>query len=522
MKQPSLNNTRRIIWCILFALLFSLFSGCAIPQWLEDDILDEPEAENPADGDVSNYSVVFTLARYTGERLDPFLSESRTNRDLLSLCYDPLVYVNSSAEAVCVIASEYEVYENKVVFTINPDARFFDGSYVTAADCEYSYAVALGEDSVYRDRFDYITDYEAVATDKFAVYFNINSVYNVNLCDIPIIKRGTNGDFIPVGSGKYHIVRDNASVYLAKNPYSFLDTGDNFSIATINVHGIQSDEELLYNFNYNKIHGSYTDITDKGDEFRGNIETIGFCDNSIVFAVVNKHFSYEFLSDPAFSKGLTYCIDRSSICNEILSGGTQPTWYPFNPDWSVTVEANLNRDIYSTVTAHEYFNSCGVTLSGAERVYENKAVTLRIVVNSESLTKVEVAEALAEDLENMGFSVVVKSLTWDKFILAVKERSYDIYIGEVVLPKNMDVSVLYSYDVNTGHGYVEEYLKEAVENFNIGAITMREFLSVFQEELPVIPLYFNRGAFAVNRIVSGAFAPSDGNLYNGIENWTFS
>ena len=88
--------------------------------------------------------------------------------------------------------------------------------------------------------------------DKFVVYFNTKSIYNVNLCDIPVIQRGTNGDFIPVGSGKYQIIRDNASVYLEKNPYSFLDTGDNFDISTIRVHDIQSDEELLYNFNYNK------------------------------------------------------------------------------------------------------------------------------------------------------------------------------------------------------------------------------------------------------------------------------
>ena len=51
---------------------------------------------------------------------------------------------------------------------------------------------------------------------------------------------------------------------------------------------------------------------------------------------------------------------------------------------------------------------------------------------------------------------------------------------------------------------------------------MRELLSVFQEELPVIPLYFNRGALAVNRVVSGDFAPSVGNIYNGIEDWKFS
>lgn len=516
------NNARRIICFILFALLFTLFSGCAVPEWIEDDLHEDSGTENPDDTASTDYSVDFTLARYVGERLDPFLSKNRSNRDLLSLCYDPLIYVNSSSDAVCVIADKYEVYENKVVFTINTDIRFFDGTYVTAEDCEYSYSIASGSDSVYHDRFNYILDYEAISADMFVVYFSTNSIYNVNLCDIPIIKRGTNGDFIPVGSGKYQITRENATVYLEKNPYSFLDTGDNFNISTIRVHDIQTNEELLYNFNYNKIHGSYTDITDDGSEFRGNIETIGFCDNSLVFAVVNKQTSYEFLSDASFSKGLTYSINRINICENILSGGTQPVWYPFNPDWSVTVNADLNKDIYSTVTAHEYFNNCGLTLSGSDRVFGEESVELKLVVNSESLTKVEVAESIAEDLENMGFSVTVESLTWDNFVLAINEQDYDIYIGEVLLPKNMDISVLYSNYVNTGHGAVEENLTAAVEAFNLGEMSMRDLLSVFQEELPIIPLYFNRGALAINRVVSGAFAPAEGNIYNGIENWNFS
>ena len=80
--------------------------------------------------------------------MDPFLSKNRTNRDLLSLCYDPLVSVDSSFDPICIIASEYEVYDDKVVFTLRQDACFFDGANVTAADCEYSYSIASNRDSV--------------------------------------------------------------------------------------------------------------------------------------------------------------------------------------------------------------------------------------------------------------------------------------------------------------------------------------------------------------------------------------
>ena len=522
MTEMIFNTPRRIICLILFALSFFTFSSCSVPEWIESDIMESEKEDELLAGDPVDYSVSFTLARYTGERLDPFTSDNRINRDLLSLCYDPLIFTDSNVDPVCVIAESYTTTLTSVVFTINPDAKFYDGTPVTAADCVYSYSIAMGEDSVFRDRFDYISDFEEYSDGRFAVYFKSASVYNVNLCDIPIIKRGTNGDFVPTGSGKYKIVREYAFIYLEKNPYSFVDTGENFAISKINVHDISSKEELLYNFNYNKIHGAYTDITDEGDEFRGNIETIGFCENSFVYLVVNKQYTDRFTADPLFSKGVTYCLDRVSMCADILEGGTQPVWYPFNPDWSVTVEAGLNKDIYSTIDAHECFTAVGLVLDGAVRTYEGEPVTLKIIVNSENLNKVRVARAVADDLEEMGFNVELSSLTWDKYIKAFEELDYDICVSETVLPRNMDVYSLLYPEVNSGRGPVTPEFLEAIKFFNTGEIEMREFLSEFQDFLPVIPLYFNRGALAVNRVVSGSFAPSETNMYYGIEEWVFS
>lgn len=520
--MKSINGApKRIITAALFALVFLSLVSCSLSEWFKKELDSGDEQQIDTGDSGKDYSVSFTLARYTGETLHPYISKSRTNRDLLTLCYDPLIYVDNKGNAIPVICSEYVMEEKSVLFRLRNDVRFSDGTSLTAADCVYSYDKASSDNSVYKDRFKVITGYEAVSDYEFRIYFNTDSVYNVNLADIPIIKNGTSGDTIPTGSGKYIISRDNTSVVLIKNSYTIFDTGENFELDTIKIHDIQGTEELLYNFNYNKIHGSYTDITDEGSEFRGNIETISFCDNSIVFAVINVAEGGLF-AEPLFAKGVTYAINRSVICSGILSGGTQPVWYPFNPDWSVTVEAALNRDIYSASEAHGYFNNAGAVLSGTVRTYGEKEVFIRIIVNSENLIKEKVADAIAADLVNMGFSAVVESLNWDEYCEAVTSGDYDIYIAEAVIPMNMDISSLLSGSVNTGEKTLSDEFYEALAGFNAGAVGMRDFLSIFQEELPFIPLYFNRGALAVNRMVSGDFSPSNDNLYSGIENWEFS
>lgn len=111
---------------------------------------------------------------------------------------------------------------------------------------------------------------------------------------------------------------------------------------------------------------------------------------------------------------------------------------------------------------------------------------------------------------------------------AVLDGDYDIFIAEMNLFPNMDITsvtnnslVLSAAGQNDREevGYSDEF-NEAVADFYSGTTDMRTFLSAFQEELPFIPLYFSGGALAINRNISGDFAPNCFDLYSGAETWT--
>ena len=112
MKKPYFLSA------IILALVAAILSSCAFTEFFTRSVLDEPdeqdEREEPAPA-VRN----ITVARYSGEQISPYGSESRANRDIISLCYGALVTLDSSLNAVPQICESFEIVGNKVIFYLN-------------------------------------------------------------------------------------------------------------------------------------------------------------------------------------------------------------------------------------------------------------------------------------------------------------------------------------------------------------------------------------------------------------------
>ena len=498
-----------------------LLSGCSFTEFFDHSILDEPDDETVPE--ITEETRRLTVAGYAGEQISPFNSESRLNRDIVSLCYDALIDTDINFNAVPQICESFETDGKKAVFHLDPTASFSDGTRISASDCVYSFSKAEEENSVFHSRFSHIRSYEATDSYTFTVTFSTDNIYNINLTAIPIIKAGSDlYSNIPIGSGTYVFNSDEGGIYLTKNRYAKQQP----LTERIEVLSVDNSEELLYNINYGNIHASYADLSEGNSSFRGTVELIDFTTNNLIFAVVNKNKDH--FKDPNAVKGITYAINREDMVSNILSSSSRSVWYPFNPDWEVTAKADLNENIYSSTTAHDYFTQAGLVLSGTERVWENQPLEITVLVNQESLIKTEVAKSIAKNLTSLGFKTVVKTLKWDEMQQAVLDGDYDIFIAEMNLFPNMDITsvtnnslVLSAAGQNDREevGYSDEF-NEAVADFYSGTTDMRTFLSAFQEELPFIPLYFSGGALAINRNISGDFAPNCFDLYSGAETWT--
>ncbi|MEG1991244.1 MAG: ABC transporter substrate-binding protein, partial [Christensenella sp.] len=279
---------------------------------------------------------------------------------------------------------------------------------------------------------------------------------------------------------------------------------------------IRTDEisDLLYDFNYGEVSAMYADFSDGSNKYRGNVELVGFDTNNLVFCAMNPTKVY-FANRLQVAQGFSYAINRKELCDSLLKDCATPVWYPFCPSWVKLIDAEPNNDIYSPEAAKELFYNSRLYIGNNVMQYYGTEVNLKIIVNQESFTKTEVAKKVAADLSSFGFLTSVVSLKWEDYTKAIKNGDYDIYIGEIKFPNNMDLSAaLTSLSFN-----VSSVFSQAVANFNNGQIGVKEILAAFREEMPFIPLYYTRAALAINRSVNGQMTPSEDYLFFNINTW---
>ena len=324
----------RALWAILLTCTLLLgMNGCAF-FYSEEDLSDILGAEDPSTENTPEdpAETMFSLAYYTEEDLDPYTASSRTNSELLRLCYSGLYAVDTSYASQPVLAEGCEIEGNTVRIHLKKEIRFSDGSAVTAADCVASFDRAAQKDSVWKHCFSYIRSYEAVDESTFKIVFRTFYPTQLNLLTIPIVKaQSLQGDSSPIGCGRYQLSPSGGSELLRADCGIF--PGE-YDVEKITLLGIADREALIYNFNYGRLKAICVDPSLGANEYRSDSEFVTVPSNRFSFLVVNK--SKAPLASVQFSKALTSLIDRNALVSQSCGSFATPVWYPLNPAWSKT------------------------------------------------------------------------------------------------------------------------------------------------------------------------------------------
>ena len=76
------------------------------------------------------------------------------------------------------------------------------------------------------------------------------------------------------------------------------------------------------------------------------------------------------------------------------------------------------------------------------RTKGREALTLTFVVNTDNSYKVSAAEYLTELLSREGIAVELKKLPWEDYVAALEGGEFDLYLGEVKLTADFDLTAL--------------------------------------------------------------------------------
>ncbi len=521
---------RPIAMMLAMLLIFGSFTACS-PSQMGDLPPPEQEVENRprnvSDKGPKYADEIFALNCDIEAGLNPYYTDSSANVELTPLMYEGLFTVNNDFSFSNVLCREFSTNDGKVYrFDIEERIKLHDGSLLTPEDVAYSIELARVSDN-YASRLSIITAAYVLENSVFVELSRVN--YNLPLLlDIPIVKTGSGKESVPIGSG----------------PYVFTDAGDYRYLKAFGGHRDfgKLPAERLYLKEYSggelitAFDSGLVDLvtTSKADvnylEYSGNTES-RYKDTTILY-FLGVNDNNKFLEDKNRRVLFSSLIDRGMLSEDIIKA--EPATLPLHPEayfWSeeYDVFTIAGQDIEAAKIQYlvEDYDQDGMLeyLDLEENSVEE--ITLSFVVNKENPAKVKAARALRDSLAERGITVVLRELSWDSYIRALKNREYDIYLGEVMLTADFDLTQLLSYGGNANYGVYDAQLQTLIYDFNASAEEGKrdaaaKLYGYIAEHLPVISLMFEIETIYTHRETVSGMNPTIHNLFNDITAWSIN
>ena len=452
---------------------------------------------------------------YSTDSLNPFYCETVLNCALTSLTYRYLYTLDTSFEAVKDMALSESLSGLVLKVYINPDLVFSDGSALTAADVKYSFDCAK-----YSDR--YKATLAGISgcyreSDSCAVFeLKAEDVNVINCLTFPIVKNGTaaDSDALPTGNGFYQYSRDGIRLSLKANLRYAGDLPDIGTVRLTDVKGNASPENLV---GTQEIDFCYSDLSD-ADTSGVNCSATGIYLNNLVYMGVN-HANVNLVL-ASFRQAISFGIDRTSLSDNAFMGYARAAAVPFNTSWSGYAKSLSASSVSLTADTAKTQQLLSERAFGVD----GHPLDLVLVCNEGNAFIRNTANEIAAALAPCNINITVRLLSSSDLKKAVQSGAYDLYIAEIKLPANMDLSEFFSYGGAASYGMIFDNLTcdEAYFSYKKGEISLDDFIMSFNKDMPFIPLAYRNGRFLYTRDVTSELTASEGFFFKGIDGLTFS
>ncbi len=499
---------------ICLSLLTGIFSACG----------DNGDVTDPAETTTEETTTAqvlperkIVLGYYKGKSLNPFKTESPTNRNLMTLVYDSLFLPGENYTVEPLIAQSYTNSEKMLTVTIDSEAVFSDGSYITPYDVVYSFNTAK-ESDYYRGR---LQNFSSASPGVDSVTFTLVTpdIYAENCLTFPIVKDGTAEKDIPTGSGRYTMVRKSGNYTLTANENSVRQ--EEMSTQSISLVPITSDKGELYLLQTGDLTYFFDDLSD-GEYTKIRANTMRVSLNNMVYLGLSS--KTKALRNKNVKEAICYVLSKNSLCDSAYSGIATASDIPFNPHWQAVTGIDTDAYETSSMKAEELLEKAGYKFEYSTNKYRSKNfefLELTLIVNSESEPKVKCAETIAKSLRAIGVDVRLQKLTYEEYISALERGDYDLYMGEVKLTPDMSLTPFFSengsvnYGIDTGSSTAKAYY-----DFIGGKIDISTFIQVFSLEKPFIPLLFREGIAYYSRELTYEDSINEYEPFRNIYSWS--
>lgn len=499
---------RIIALCLCLA---ALLCGCSVKQYeapastTESALQEYEEIVVPTQEPEKEYTT-FGLSYLPAYGLNPFLCNVTANRAIFSLMYEGLFTINEQFRAEPVLCESFRVSDDGRTYRFTlVDAKFSDGTPVTAADVEASIAAAK-KSPMYKERLSHVVYY--IPEDDKTLLVQLDTPYEnlAMIMDIPVVKLGTEEDPLPVGSGPYV----SRSVKLVRNPYWWQEDFTVLDYDEIQLQVATKPNDLRDNFEFGGTNLVYFDPNSPA--------AVGFrCDYEVweapttVMHYIGFNLYSGYFTNDALRAAVTYIVDRETLVNRAYGGYAVASELPCSPKSDLFDPQLAENYDYAPASFMEALSTSGVLTS---EEYQNHAGIF--LVCSEDSSRVAAASYICDVLKSYGLNLRMSIVDRDSYEDALEDGDFDLYYGETRLTANFDLSEFFKENGDLCYGSIDndslvDLSKESLENSG----KYVELCSQVMKKAPICPVVFKSYSVYVTRgIISNMYPALDFVFHN--------
>lgn len=461
----------------------------------------------------------FALAYCGDETLHPLKTADQSNLDVAALVYEGLYELDGQFDPQPILAESAAVSADGLVWTIylREGAAFSDGTPLTAEVAAASLKTAMKGGSFARR----LSGIASVKAKDGALVITLSAPNGAlpALLDVPLVLEQEEG--LPLGTGPYVFAGEGEEIYLAANPDWW--QGEEPLYDRVTLRACATREERVTAFDSGEVTAVTTDFNASNAlGYSGVCEIHDYSTTNLLYVGFNAGKGA--CADATVRAALSRAFDRDHVAKVILGGHGTASELPIHPEsrqYSSLAAETLSCD---TEAALALLEQAGYTPNEeGQLVRRRRVLSLKLVVNRDSLVKQSAADHLAQSLRALGMEVTVEKLNWEDYTVALAAGDFDLYLGEVRLTGDFDFSALVTGALNYG-GYWNENVASLLYQWKCASgeerVAAAEALCLaLAEDLPFAPLCFKENSLLVRWGLAEGLTPVRGNPFAGIERW---
>lgn len=457
----------------------------------------------------------FTLPLDPQGTWNPYLGSRSTNMSLAPLVYDSLYELDNAFAPQPALAQAAAVSEDGLTWriTLKSGVTFSNGEALTAARVRDALNAARDEKSLYHARFGGVGQITCEDDHTVAVQLSAPNHSFLALLDVPIAL--VNGEDV-YGTGRYTVEGE----WLLARENGWRETAD--IPEKIQLTTISAADEMIAAFDGGTLGLVASDPTGADAlGFSGSYQTWEYPTTTMLY--LGFHRSSGVCQNPEIRAALSRAVDRGGLVNDVLGGHAAVACLPAPPS-SNRYHATIARQLgYDPLAAAEALDTMGYTLGeDGIRTIGKRPLALKLLVNSDNAFKERLGAAIAADLEAVGVEVTVTALPWEEYKKALEQGNFDLYLGETRLTGDLDLTPFFTAGSGLCYGGAPDKTLAAALASAKATGDWAEFYQGFADNAPFAPLCFKTGAVLTQWGRVSGLSPTQGNLFYGLENWSFT